>query len=129
MSNIYAILLNGRFVNANELRHHGVEGMKWGVHRYQNEDGSLTAEGRRKLRGYDNDDDNYNYSEQFRNAERYAASWERKYGSTPINRLRFEYDGDDILNRGSSSGYDWNKTSMQDIYDAYDDYRRSREWD
>ena len=29
-----------------ELYHHGVKGQKWGVRRYQNEDGSLTAEGR-----------------------------------------------------------------------------------
>lgn len=31
----------------NELFHHGVKGQKWGVRRYQNLDGSLTAEGRR----------------------------------------------------------------------------------
>ena len=30
----------------NSLRHHGVKGMKWGVRRFQNEDGSLTPEGR-----------------------------------------------------------------------------------
>lgn len=35
------------------LAHHGVKGMKWGVRRYQNPDGSLTAKG--KKRYYDKD--------------------------------------------------------------------------
>ena len=32
----------------NELTHHGILGMKWGVRRYQNKDGSLTAAGKKK---------------------------------------------------------------------------------
>jgi len=31
------------------LYHHGVKGMKWGVRRYQNEDGSLTNAGKKKI--------------------------------------------------------------------------------
>ena len=52
LSDIYAILLNGRFVNANELYHYGIKGMKWGVRRYQNPDGTLTAAGK-KTKDYD----------------------------------------------------------------------------
>lgn len=32
----------------NELQHHGIKGQKWGVRRYQNKDGSLTPEGKKK---------------------------------------------------------------------------------
>lgn len=34
-----------------ELYHHGILGQKWGIRRYQNEDGSLTEEGRQRY-GY-----------------------------------------------------------------------------
>jgi hypothetical protein len=30
------------------LAHHGIKGQKWGVRRYQNEDGSLTEDGKKK---------------------------------------------------------------------------------
>lgn len=33
----------------NELTHYGVKGMKWGIRRYQNKDGSLTDAGKRRL--------------------------------------------------------------------------------
>lgn len=32
----------------NELYHYGIKGMKWGVRRYQNKDGSYTSEGKKR---------------------------------------------------------------------------------
>ena len=38
-----------RIVLSGELCHHGIFGQKWGVRRYQNKDGSLTEEGKKRL--------------------------------------------------------------------------------
>jgi hypothetical protein len=35
---------------SNELYHHGIKGQKWGVRRFQNEDGTLTEEGLKRYR-------------------------------------------------------------------------------
>lgn len=50
------IIING------ELYHHGIEGQKWGVRRFQNKDGTLTDEGKERYSGsltstYGDDDD------------------------------------------------------------------------
>lgn len=45
MSTDYFLTPDGNFVSESELYHHGVKGMKWGVRRYQNPDGSLTDKG------------------------------------------------------------------------------------
>jgi hypothetical protein len=37
---------------SNELCHFGIKGQRWGIRRYQNEDGSLTEEGKRRY-GYE----------------------------------------------------------------------------
>lgn len=41
-------------MNESELQHHGILGMHWGIRRYQNKDGTLTAAGRKRY-GVDGD--------------------------------------------------------------------------
>lgn len=38
-----------------ELYHHGIKGMRWGVRRFQNEDGTPTAQGRQRYKDYRSD--------------------------------------------------------------------------
>lgn len=56
MDRNYIITPNGTFANCNELYHWGIKGMKWGVRRYQNEDGSLTAAGKKRRKNNTSND-------------------------------------------------------------------------
>lgn len=52
----------------NELYHHGIKGQKWGVRRFQNKDGSLTAKGRVR---YQDDNDSGSSSTPSKDAKKY----------------------------------------------------------
>lgn len=62
------------------LEHHGILGMKWGVRRYQNPDGSLTAAGRRHYGR------NYTIRELKKNIQS-ASTYEEKKAAVTANKV------------------------------------------
>lgn len=45
----YILTSDGSFISDESLYHYGIKGMRWGIRRYQNPDGSLTTAGRKRL--------------------------------------------------------------------------------
>lgn len=70
-----------------ELYHYGVLGMKWGVRRYQNKDGSLTAKGKKR---YSSDDSNDGQKENTKPKKKSISEMSDEELSKAIKRLEIE---------------------------------------
>ena len=90
MDSGYIITPTGSFVNKDELYHWGIKGMKWGVRRYQNEDGTLTAVGKKRRKSYSDETKSMSTDElrrkvnRMNNEQRYIDL--TKSSSSPISK-------------------------------------------
>lgn len=93
MTNDY-IIMNG------ELYHYGVKGMKWGVRRYQNPDGSLTAKGIKKYATKQYAKDSYNMNKTV-----VGKAWDRYTGAHKIHAKAMETFNTKAQNEAAAKKY------------------------
>ena len=77
----------------NDLYHWGIKGMKWGVRRYQNKDGSLTPAGRKRRR--DDYHEDYNKAHDKKSVKQMSDSELRSRN----NRLQMEKQYADLTRK------------------------------
>ena len=71
--------MEGKYIvtrSNDELQHHGIKGMKWGVRRFQNKDGSLTPRGRQRYEKVTIDGQTFRI--EGKNSKEYANKVEKK---------------------------------------------------
>ena len=110
-------------MSSNELTHHGIKGMRWGVRRYQNKDGTLTKAGRKKMAKLDKEYSKLTGQNRNRNAESPNTRLSKMTDDeirARINRINLERDYLDLINNQDSinkqsEGKSFIKTVRSDV--------------
>lgn len=126
------------------IYHHGIKGMKWGVRRYQNEDGSLTPAGKKRIsKKYKNlvkktaRDQNRQAGRMYIETNNKTADYMNRVGIDMFNERQRKRYGDNYADR-SSYYDDYQKEvdrvfqkiaskTLSDFYESNKYYQRAKE--
>lgn len=92
MADVYV----GALCSPNYLEHHGILGMKWGVRRFENKDGSLTAAGKKRY--------SKKRERELKKDIKNRSTLSEKELDTKINRLRKENEFVRLANENLGAG-------------------------
>lgn len=88
------------WIIGDELYHHGIKGQKWGVRRYQNEDGSYTEEGKKRYGIMPSGRMSTKGQARYYKDLRKQAKKEGYKGAALDRRIKDAYDNTDDYNKG-----------------------------
>lgn len=91
---------------SDELFHHGIKGQRWGIRRYQNEDGTLTDAGRKKY------DKAYEYGHRAFQKD-YNPDAQYRLSNIPKKSIKKQIDA---IRGNASNKYEWNKLNRDTVF-------------
>ena len=102
----------------NELYHFGIKGMRWGVRRYQNPDGSLTNAGKKRLKkghASNEENDSSNKSSTKSSSTKTVKDMSDDELRQAINRLQLEQQYKNLSPKNVSKGKKFVDTVTNDV--------------